>query len=183
MRPTMVTKAQRKAHQKHEATREKRVAIWCAPSTAKKVDRAAKKLGLPSREAWVLHALTQHSAPAQSEQEKTELRIVVARNFETDFDAVLDALSEWPKLPSPSVLRFLSQSGDYAQDWSNGKHMQSELEMGRIPYVCECEIGAGFWHRITKGEWRSAESARAQKPTVREPVQAHPDKAHDGAET
>ena len=37
--------------------------------------------------------------------------------------------------------------------------------------------------RYFNGEWRSAESARAQKPTVREPVQAHPDKAHDGAET
>lgn len=53
----LVSDAQKKAHQKHEATREKRVAIWCAPATAKKVDRAVKRLGLPSREAFVLQAL------------------------------------------------------------------------------------------------------------------------------
>ncbi len=80
------------------------------------------------------------------------------RSFEQDFDAVLDALKAWPKLPSPLVLRFLSESGDYSLDWGKGKQMQGELPMGAIPYVCECEIGAGFWDRITKGEWKNAQT-------------------------
>lgn len=53
----MPTEAQKRAHQKHEATREKRVPLWVSEATAKKVDRAVKKLGLPSREAFVLHCL------------------------------------------------------------------------------------------------------------------------------
>lgn len=79
----------------------------------------------------------------------------MARNFESDFDAVLDALGAWPELPSPLVLNFLSQSGDFEQDWSKGKEMQRDLPMGRVPYSCECEVGAGFWDRITQGAWKA----------------------------
>lgn len=52
----MPTEAQRRANAKQDATR-KRVAIWLSPETAKRVDRAVKKLGLSSREAFVLLAL------------------------------------------------------------------------------------------------------------------------------
>jgi hypothetical protein len=52
----MTSEAQRRANQKQDATR-KRVALWVSPATAKKVDRAVKKLGLPSRVAWVEHCL------------------------------------------------------------------------------------------------------------------------------
>lgn len=52
----MTSESQKRANQKQDATR-KRVAIWCDPETAKRVDRAVKKLGLTSREAFVLHAL------------------------------------------------------------------------------------------------------------------------------
>ncbi len=50
----MPTEAETKRRKKQDATR-KRVALWVAPATAKKVDRAVKKLGLTSREAWVEH--------------------------------------------------------------------------------------------------------------------------------
>ncbi len=50
--------AKLRARKNQDATR-KRVAIWVAPTTAKKLDRTVKKLGLPSREAFVLRALEQ----------------------------------------------------------------------------------------------------------------------------
>lgn len=53
----MVSDAQKRAHQKHEGGRPKRSPIWLEPALAKKVDRAVKKLGLPSRVAWVEHVL------------------------------------------------------------------------------------------------------------------------------
>lgn len=52
----MASEAQKRANQKQDAAR-KRVAIWCEPETAQRVDRAVKKLGLSSREAFVLRAL------------------------------------------------------------------------------------------------------------------------------
>lgn len=55
----MTSEAQKRANQKQDATR-KRVAIWVAPETAARVDRAVKKLALTSREAFVLRALEKH---------------------------------------------------------------------------------------------------------------------------
>lgn len=52
----MPTEAEIRRRKKQDATR-KRVALWVAPATAKKVDHAVKKLGLTSREAWVEHVL------------------------------------------------------------------------------------------------------------------------------
>jgi hypothetical protein len=52
----MTSEAQKRANAKQDATR-KRVALWVPLATAKKVDRAVKKLGLTSREAWVEHCL------------------------------------------------------------------------------------------------------------------------------
>jgi hypothetical protein len=84
---------------------------------------------------------------------------------EKDFFELLDALSEWPKLPSPYIL---SQLGSYASktadhdDWERGKVIQRELPMGRISYSHECEKGAGMWDRITNGAWRTAENGASQ---------------------
>jgi len=76
---------------------------------------------------------------------------------EKDFFELLDALSEWPKLPSGYIL---SQLGSYASkddyDWERGKAIQRELP-GRISYSHECEKGAGFWDRVTQGAWRPLE--------------------------
>lgn len=51
------SEAQRRAHQKHEGERAKRSPIWLEPPLAKRVDKAVKKLGLPSRVALVELAL------------------------------------------------------------------------------------------------------------------------------
>lgn len=52
----MTSDAQKRANAKQDATR-KRVAIWLPPEKAKKVDRAVKRLGLSSREAFIDLAL------------------------------------------------------------------------------------------------------------------------------
>ena len=78
---------------------------------------------------------------------------------EKDFFELLDALRAWPKLPSAYILAqlgsYASHTADYPEDWKVGKAIQRELPMGRIPYSHECEKGAGFWDRITHGDWRS----------------------------
>lgn len=51
------TEAQRRAHQKHEGERPKRSPIWLEPPLAKRLDRAVKRLKLPSRVAFVEYAL------------------------------------------------------------------------------------------------------------------------------
>ena len=53
----MPTEAQRRAHQKHEATR-KRVALWLEPDDAKALARIQKREKLPSRIAalrWLVN--------------------------------------------------------------------------------------------------------------------------------
>lgn len=50
------TEAQRRANQKQDGTR-KRVPIWLAPKVAKRLDAAVRRLELPSRAAFVEHAL------------------------------------------------------------------------------------------------------------------------------
>lgn len=49
----MVSDAQKKAHQKHEATREKRVALWVSEKDAKQIDKMRDLWGVPSRAAAV----------------------------------------------------------------------------------------------------------------------------------
>jgi len=71
--------------------------------------------------------------------------------------AILNALRDWPRLPSPDVLIYLSYSGRFSDDWERGKRMQLELAPGRIPAKTEAEVGAGFWDRITDGKWRDVE--------------------------
>lgn len=67
---------------------------------------------------------------------------------------LLDALAEWPKLPNPIVLKQLASAGKWAIDNPRGKALQAELGLDVIPPVSECELGAGFWDRITAGAWR-----------------------------
>ena len=67
---------------------------------------------------------------------------------------LIRALKEWPKLPPPNVLKWLSSAGTWPDDWERGKIMQRELGLDAIPPKTECEQGAGFWDRITGGAWK-----------------------------
>jgi len=49
----MPSEAQKRAHQKHEATREKRVALWLSEKDAKQIDKLKDLWRLPSRAAVV----------------------------------------------------------------------------------------------------------------------------------
>ena len=55
------TEAQRRAHQKHEATR-KRVAVWLEPPDAKALEKVQRKNRLPSRIAALRWLLNRNSA-------------------------------------------------------------------------------------------------------------------------
>lgn len=53
----MVSEAQKRAHQKHEASRAKRAPLWLEPDDAKALDKIKRKQRLPSRIAtlrWLM---------------------------------------------------------------------------------------------------------------------------------
>lgn len=63
---------------------------------------------------------------------------------------LLFALRDRPVLPPPMVLKCLSQAGDFVLDWNEGKRIQREYGLDAVPPVTECEVGAGFWHRVIR---------------------------------
>ena len=73
--------------------------------------------------------------------------------FTTAFFALQKALLNWPAMPPAAVLRDLP--GTWSRDWHRGKRAQAELGLDLVPPNTECELGAGFWDRITDGAWRT----------------------------
>jgi len=61
---------------------------------------------------------------------------------------LLHALRDLPELPPPLVLKVLSTAADFSKDWEEGKRIQRERGLEAVPPVTECEMGAGFWHRV-----------------------------------
>jgi hypothetical protein len=61
---------------------------------------------------------------------------------------LLWALRDLPELPSPMVLLSLGTIGTFPGDYNEGKRIQRERGLGAVPPKTECEIGAGFWHRV-----------------------------------
>lgn len=87
----------------------------------------------------------------------TDKKTPLDNRGERDFAALLDALGEWPKLPSPYILAQLGcalHPADHPDDWERGKAIQRDLPTGRVLYTYECEAGTGMWDRITNGAWR-----------------------------
>lgn len=72
--------------------------------------------------------------------------------YEKRFYSLVSALRDWPRMPEPLVLRNIK--GKFPEDWEVGKAIQRELGLEVVPPVTECEIGAGAWDMMTKGEWR-----------------------------
>jgi hypothetical protein len=62
-----------------------------------------------------------------------------------------DALRDAPTLPPPFILKHLGQFGKWPEDSNRGKELQREHGSEAIPFVTECEIGAGLWDRIQRG--------------------------------
>lgn len=71
-----------------------------------------------------------------------------AKYYTDRYYPLLFALRDRPVLPSPLVLHCLSQAGDFSLDYDEGKRIQREYGLEAVPPVTECEVGAGFWHRI-----------------------------------
>ncbi len=63
---------------------------------------------------------------------------------------LLDALRDLPDLPPPLILTVLSHAAKFPGDWNEGKRIQRERGLEVVPPVTECEMGAGFWHRVIK---------------------------------
>lgn len=70
--------------------------------------------------------------------------------YKDRFYPLLWALRDLPDVPPPLVLNTLSQAGDFSKDWNEGKRIQRERGLEVVPPNTECEIGAGFWHRVIK---------------------------------
>lgn len=70
-------------------------------------------------------------------------------HYYTDqYYALLWALRDLPKVPSPIVLNTLGAIGKFPEDYEEGKRVQRERGLNVVPARTECEIGAGFWHRV-----------------------------------
>lgn len=63
---------------------------------------------------------------------------------------LLCALRDLPEVPPPIVLKVLSECADFSKDWEQGKRIQRERGLEVVPPVTECEMGAGWWHRVVK---------------------------------
>lgn len=77
---------------------------------------------------------------------------------------LLDALRHLPELPSPMVLTVLSHCGKWPEDWSEGKRIQRERGLEAVPPVTECEIGAGWWHRVIRPVTTPATASQQSAP-------------------
>jgi hypothetical protein len=64
--------------------------------------------------------------------------------------ALLHALRDLPELPNPMVLNSLGTIGRFREDYDEGKRIQRERGLEAVPPRAECEIGAGFWHRVIR---------------------------------
>lgn len=80
-----------------------------------------------------------------------------------ELELIREAFAGWPALPRPLILNRLSTYGKWPEDWEVGCLMQREISAALgppsyswdvIPPKTECELGAGFWNRITAGAWR-----------------------------
>lgn len=71
-----------------------------------------------------------------------------AKYYKDRYYPLLWALRNRPVLPDPLVLHILSQAGNFSLDIEEGKRIQREYGLDAVPPVTECEIGAGFWHRV-----------------------------------
>jgi hypothetical protein len=63
---------------------------------------------------------------------------------------LLWALRDLPEVPPPMVLISLGTIGTFPDDYNEGKRIQRERGLEIVPPKTECEIGAGFWHRVIK---------------------------------
>ncbi len=111
-----------------------------------------------------LEALSYDSLTAELSSTKAECERLRAQVAELDSglkywrdneQALREALVNWPKMPDSWTLgSVLSGISAFPEDWERGKRIQREVP-DFIPYKTECEKGAGYWDRITGGQWRS----------------------------
>jgi len=94
-------------------------------------------------------------------QEASDIFDRIERVYSDHADEINEARNEWPSMPSAFVLKLLGTRGKFPEDWETGKSIQMEFYTRenpyRIPYKTECEMGAGLWDRLTKGEWRNVQ--------------------------
>lgn len=72
------------------------------------------------------------------------------RYYADKYLKLLYALRDRPELPSPEVLYSLGKIGTFPEDYNEGKRIQRERGLSAVPPTTECEIGAGFWHRVIR---------------------------------
>lgn len=95
------------------------------------------------------------AALSQVEEQEIPVRSVTPaelKYYSERFYGLIKALKDWPAMPEPYLL--MQFRGEFPEDWDRGKRIQSEFGIGVVPPKTECEIGAGFWDRITDGRWR-----------------------------
>lgn len=79
-----------------------------------------------------------------AETARREFRQVWNEHYE-----LLCALRDMPETIPPSLQIRLAMCGKWPEDKDTGKRLQLDKASGwEIPFKSECELGAGFWHRL-----------------------------------
>lgn len=90
------------------------------------------------------------SEPYENKLSIEELRREVRECWDRE-QALVEALRDAPEMAPPWILLFLDRAAKYPEDNQIGKRLQREMGLATIPPKCECEGGAGVWHRIRQG--------------------------------
>lgn len=72
--------------------------------------------------------------------------------WESKYSFLAEALRNAPHCPPARALHRFDDDISISGDWGKGKELQREYGCNIVPPICEAEVAAGAWYRITSGQ-------------------------------